>query len=839
MRFVLNLTRREIRSSWRRLLFFFLCIALGVGSVVALRSLIRNLTMAVGTDARALMTADIELSTTNDFTPDEMAKIERAAAASGIVLRTNEAITAAVMARPVDAGNSRIKFVEVKGIEPPFPLVGEFKLSDGTPFDRNLLGSGGAVAARVLLDDLGVKVGDKIRIGEADFEIRATIDEEPGGTSGFRLGPRVFIEKKAFDQAGIRRNNGRVRRRLLIETSQDPTPLVSELRSVLKGTTIQVNSYREQQENLSDQFVRTENYLALTGLLILVLGGIGVFNVARAFIEQRRRSIAVLKCLGASGSRILTVYLLQTAALGIIGSLIGVVFAQAALWFVQWEFADALPAKMTYGVGLRTVLSGIALGTFVSLLFSALPLLQIRGIKPRLLLRDDNNAELSRLDPLKWLIGLVSTALLLAVAVWQAGSLRVGVVFLSGLAVAVIMLVGLSAILTASLRQIRSIGPFFLRQGFNSLYRPGNQTRVILLAIGLGAFVVLGVRSIETNMIREFDFTNNQHLPSLFVADIQKSQIAGLTAILAERTAEQPEIVPTVRARIAFVNGRPFDFQERTVRQQQGQIGREFAVTYRTDLDENERILSGTWWTDDDEPQVSVEAEMAKRLNVEPGDSITFEISGRTITARVANIRDIDLRKTRTAFIFVFKPGTLDKAPQSFAATLLHHMPATDRQRLQRELLTKFPNVQIFDVDDILTAVKRLITNFVIAVSFVGSFVMLSGILILIGSVALTRSQRIYESAVLKTLGARIGTLALIQAAEYGILGLLSGVLGAAFAAILSFAACRFLMDIKWEFDWLGTSLGIAITTLLVVAVGVASSFDVMLKKPLATLRSQ
>ncbi|MCE7963580.1 MAG: hypothetical protein DYH05_13970, partial [Acidobacteria bacterium ACB1] len=181
----------------------------------------------------------------------------------------------------------------------------------------------------------------------------------------------------------------------------------------------------------------------------------------------------------------------------------------------------------------------------------------------------------------------------------------------------------------------------------------------------------------------------------------------------------------------------------------------------------------------------------------------------------------------------------LDKAPQSFAATLLHHMPATDRQRLQRELLTKFPNVQIFDVDDILTAVKRLITNFVIAVSFVGSFVMLSGILILIGSVALTRSQRIYESAVLKTLGARIGTLALIQVAEYGILGLLSGVLGAAFAAILSFAACRFLMDIKWEFDWLGTSLGIAITTLLVVAVGVASSFDVMLKKPLATLRSQ
>jgi len=294
MRFIFNLTRREIRSSWKRLLFFFLCIALGVGSVVALRSLIQNLTRAVGTDARALMTADVDISSTNDFTPTEIAKIEAAVAESGIVDGRNETITTSSMARPTDPANPNVKLVELKGIEPPFPLVGNFTLEDGSPFDFGLLENNGAVVAKILLEDLNVKVGDKIRIGEGVFQIRAVFDEEPGGTSGFRLGARVFLEKKAFDGAGITRN-ARVRRRILYRTTDNPTALVAKLRESLKGTTINIQSYRESQENLGEQFARTENYLSLTGLLILVLGGVGVWNVARAFVEQKRKTVAVLK----------------------------------------------------------------------------------------------------------------------------------------------------------------------------------------------------------------------------------------------------------------------------------------------------------------------------------------------------------------------------------------------------------------------------------------------------------------------------------------------------------------------------------------------------------------
>lgn len=842
MKFIFNLTRREIRSSWKRLLFFFLCIAIGVGSVVALRSLVQNLTRAVGTDARALMTADLEVSSTSDFSPTDISKIEEVIGASGIVEARNEAITTSLMARPVEPSNPKVKFVELKGIEPPFPLVGSFALSNGEPFDFALLENNGVVMARILLEELGVKVGDKLRIGEGEFQVRAVFDEEPGGSSGFRLGARVFIEKKAFDDAGITRNTSRVRRRILYRTSDNPTELVRELREALKGTTITVQSYRETQERLGEQFARTENYLSLTGLLILVLGGVGVWNVARAFVEQKRKAVAVLKCLGAGGTKIITVYLMQILVLGFAGSLFGVLLAQSGLWFAKWSLAADLPEKMTYSVGLSTALQGILLGVLISLLFSLLPLLQVRNIKPKLLLRDENNINLTRLDLTRWIFTALCLAGLLGLAVWQAGSLLVGAFFLGGLATTSLILFATAVLLTWLLKRGKSFGTFSMRQAVNSLHRPGNQTRIILLAVGLGAFVVLAVQSLQTNLVREFDFTRNQRLPSLFFVDIQKSQIGELVKILEERTGEKAEAIPTVRARIAFVNGQPFDFGQREVRQQQGQIGREFAVTYREEMDENESMLDGEWWPPgetSDAPEVSIEEGMAERLNIAVGDSMTFDISGRKITVRVANIRKLDLRNTRTAFVFVFRPGALEKAPQSYAATILKHIPATERQRLQRDLLEKFPNVQIFNVADIIAAVQKLINNFVLAVSFVGSFVILSGILILIGSIALTKSQRIYENAILKTLGTKRLTLSSILLAEYGLLGILAGLIGAGFAVLLSFAVSKYILNIDWEFDPVLTAMGVVVTAVLVTFVGVIASFDVLFRKPLSTLRSQ
>lgn len=840
MNFIFNLTFREIRSSWRRLLFFFLCIAIGVGSVVALRSLIQNLSKSVGGDARALMTADFEVSSTSDFSPTDIQKIETVINKSNIIEARNEAMTTSAMTRPVDPNNETLSFVELKGIESPFPLVGNFRTSDGKPFDFKLLENNGAVASPLLLDDLKIKIGDKIKIADSEFQIRATFDEEPGGASGFRLGPRVFIEKKAFDSAGITGGGGRIRRRILYRTSDNPTELVKNLRETLKGTILTVQSYRETQENLGEQFTRTENYLSLTGLLILVLGGVGVWNVARVFVEQKRKSVAVLKCLGASGTRIITVYLLQILTLGFLGSLFGVFLAQCFLWFAKTRFNDALPASMSYSIHLPIALQGVLLGVLISLLFSALPLLQVRNIKPRLLLHDATGEKTRRLDWTKTIFGAVSLFGLLALAAWQAGSLIVGAFFLVGLGLTSVFLYLAAVVLTLILKRFRKFGSFSIAQAINSLYRPGNQTRIILLAVGLGAFVVLAVQSLQSNLVREFDFTRNQKLPSIFIIDIQKSQVDELAKIIEDKTGEAAQTLPTIRARIAFINGQPVDYQNRETRQQQGQIGREFAVTYRSKLDESETIIDGEWWNGDSEvPQVSVEEDMAERLKVTVSDSITYDISGRKITAQVANIRKLDLRNTRTAFVFVFAPGVLEKAPQTFVANILKRIPETERQRLQRNLIDKFPNIQIFDVADIVAAVQKLVNNFVLAISFVGSFVILSGMLILIGSIALTKSQRIYENAILKTLGAKRLTLATILLAEYGLLGVLAGIIGATFGTALSFAVAKYIFEIDWELDFGLTLLGVLITAVLVTLVGAIASFDVLFRKPLATLRSQ
>lgn len=841
MQFIFNLTIREIRSSWRRLLFFFLCIAIGVGSVVALRSLIQNLSLAVGTDARALLTADFEISSTNTFTPDDISRIESVISKSDIIEARNEAITTAAMARPTNSTQEGLQFVELKGIEPPFPLVGTFNLSDGRPFDFKLLENKGAVVAPLLLEKLNLKIGDKIRIGETDFEIRATFDEEPGGQSGFRLGPRVFIEKKAFEETGLTRSGSRIRRRILYRTSDNPTPLVKELREALKGTILTVQNYRETQENMGEQFVRTENYLSLTGLLILVLGGVGVWNVARVFVEQKRKTVAVLKCLGADSRKVIFVYLLQILTLGLLGSLFGIVLAQNTLWFVGWRFGKDLPEKMSYTLANSAVWQGMILGILISLLFSLLPLLQIRQIKPSLLLRDTNNVQMRRLDWTKWLFGLFTLSGILGIAVWQAGSWKVGTAFLVGLGVTSVILYVAAIILTKLLRQTRKFSSFSISQAVNSLYRPGNQTRIVLLAVGLGAFVVLAVQSLQANLVREFDFTRNEKLPNLFMVDIQRSQIEGVKQLTAEVTKEEFKPVPTVRTRIALVDGKSPDYSQKEVRQQQGQIGREFAVTYRPNLEENETIIAGKWWdeTPTQETEVSVVDDIARTLNVGIGSVITFDVLGRKINATVTSIRKIDVRNTRTVFMFVFRPGTLEIAPQTFALPIINKIPAVERARFQRRVIDAYPNVQIFDVQDILTTVTKLVNNFVLAISFVGSFVMLTGILILIGSVSLTKSQRIYENAILKTLGAKRGSLFTILFTEYAILGLLAGIIGAFFAAILSFAVTKYILNFDWEFDWLLSVSGVLITALLVTFIGTLASFDVLFKKPLSILRSQ
>ena len=840
MRFVFEMARREMRASWRRLLFFFICIAIGVASIVTLRSMIQNINQAVTGEARSILTADVQVDSDRPWSPETLAIIDRIA--QPLTSARTETIESATMVRPADPAKEGSTMIELKGIDPGFPFYGDFKLAGGETFNYSLLQNNGAVVAPSLLDRLKIQIGDAVKIGELSFQIRGVMDREPGAGGGFRLGPRVFIERAAVDKTGLTGFGSRARRKILFAT--DPSqldPLVQQFRAELKNTLVNIRTYKDSSESLSEQLSRTENYLSLTGLVILVLGGIGISNVTRVFVEQKRKAIAILKCLGASGGKVTAIYLAQVLSLGLAGSLLGVALARASVYFIRIYLADRLPLNVSYSLQPGAAAQGIAVGLLISMLFSALPLLRIRRIKPNVLLRDSVEEGRRRIDLLRWVTAGSVAAGLVLLASWQAGSLRVGIFFLSGLAVTAAALNLAAGLLIYLLRRARSAGSFTMRQAISSLYRPGNQTRVIVMVVGLGVFLIIATQSLQSNLISEFDIRRSGKLPNLFLIDIQKDQRDGVLALVKQETGEDPLMIPTIRARIAKIDDRDVDLEQAEPKRDRGRLGREYVVTYRPALDTNENVIEGKYWdpTPSPEPEISVEESMRGLMGLGVGSTITFDIQGRKITAKVTSFRHVDWRNSRTGFMLVFRPGTLENAPQMLVAGIDGPSGEVEKARFQRTLLDGFPNVSVIDVSDIVRSVMRIVNTVSLAVSFIGLFVFLSGALILVGSIAMTKFQRIYEAAVLKTLGAKRKMLMMILLVEYALLGLVSGIIGSAAAAGLCYATSKWVFEIKWTFTPAINTVGILGTIALVMIVGAASTLDVLSKKPLSILRSQ
>ena len=840
MKFIFQLARRELRASWRRLLFFFACIAIGVGAIVAGRSMLQNASTAIASEARNLLTADVQVDSNRPWPPETLAAIDRIS--QPLAEARTETIESPTMLRPADAAREGAMMIELKGIDSAFPLVGEFKLANGEPFTYGLIQNGGAVVSVALLDRLGLQIGDEVKIGNSTFQIRGSIEREPGGGSGFRIGPRVFVERTAVESAGLTGFGSRARRKIFLTTPLDKlTPLTRQLRDELKNSLVNVRSYKESQENLSEQFSRAEDYSSLTGLVILVLGGIGISNVTRVFIEQKKKAIAVLKCVGATGTRITIAYLAQVLTMGIVGSGLGLLFGKGVLVLIQLVFADKLPSYMTYGLRAGAAAQGLGTGILISILFSALPLLRIRHIKPNVLLRETAVSKRGALDLLRWTTAVLVMLGLLMVVSWQAGSVRVGLFFLGGLAVTAGGLYLAATLLILLVRRTRPLTSFALKQAINSLHRPGNQTRVIVMVVGLGVFLVISTESLQANLIREFDLGRNGNIPNMFLIDVQKDQAQGLSDLVTQLTGTRPILVPTIRVRVMAINGKEIDFNEIDKKRDRNRLSREYVVTYRPALETNEKVVAGKFWdsTSSPEPEVSIEESMRGLDGLDVGGEMTFDLQGRKLTARVTSIRKVDWRNSRTGFMVLFRPGTLEDAPQMFVGALNGPTGEVERSRLQRALVDAYPNVSVIDVVDVVRAIERIIHNITLAISFVGAFILLSGALILIGSLAMTKFQRIYEVALLKTLGAKRKTLLRILLAEYGLIGVVAGVIGSGAAVGLSYVTSRWVFEIPWSFTPMVNLGGVVATIILVTGVGILATVDVLSRKPLATLRAQ
>jgi putative ABC transport system permease protein len=849
VKFVVNLAWREMRASWRRLLFFFICIAIGVGSIVALRSLVQNVKAAVGRESRSLLTADVQISSGSAWNAETRGALDRYYK-SPLVEAHTETFETATMLRSVSNENTPPKMVELKAVQAQFPFYGEIVLTGGAKYSHSLVKDRGALIKQNLMGALDMKIGDLVRIGDLDFTIRGVIEAEPGSAmSAFSFGPRVIVDYDDAVAAGLNKWGSRARYRALFKTREGAMDLLFEglQRDLRKQPQVAVRSFRQTQDRMGESLTQVEDYLSLIGLVILVLGGIGVSSVTRVFVQQKMKTIAILKCMGGRNAPVLGAYLAQIIALGLLGSLMGILIAKVVTMFLPKVFAGAIPFNVEFGVTWQAALQGIGVGTLISLLFSLTPLLEIRRIKPILVLRGLTTPHRSwpgwlTLDWMKLVSSLIVILGLTALASWQAGSLKIGAIFLCGLAAMTLVLYLMALVLMIFLRGFRRFPSFSVRQGLSSLYRPGNQTITILMAVGLGVFFVVAVRSLQLNLREEFAVDMNTLRADMYMIEIQPDQRDGIQEIVAKYIGSKPELIPTVSARLAGISTNADIDNVKTV-ENRGMMGREYIMTYRDHIEDSEKVLAGEFWNSplppDAEPEVSIEELLNKELGLNVGDTMTFNVQGRPITARVANIRRVDWRNARTGFLVVFRPGPLDRAPAKYISAIKGPADSAARAHLQRDLLDKYPNVSVVDVRDIIEIARGIVQNISLAVSFVGGFVFLSGLLILIGSIAMTKFHRLYESAILKTLGAKRKLIIATLLVEYGVLGLLAGALGSSAAIALTWAVSEHVLKIEWRFMPSVNMLGVVVAAALVMAVGVLSSWDVMVKKPLGILRAE
>jgi putative ABC transport system permease protein len=862
--FALRMSLRELRASWRRLLFFFLCVAIGVGAIVALRSVIQSLRYGLMSEARSMIASDVIVQTNRAWTPEVRGRLEAILATVTIAART-ESVETPTMVR-AEKGLAIARMVELRGVEAAFPFYGTLAIADGRRYSHEMLAGRGALVGPELLVQLGVGVGDRLMIGGQPFTIRGVIAKEPGRRIGvFSFGARILIDLEDLREIGLLGFGSRASYQLLLKLPAEAVGrLVRRIRRDMREDFVGARSYQALEDDIGADLERAENYLSLVGFVIVVLGGIGVWSVTRVFVRQKIKSVAILKCLGATTPQVLATYVAQVAMLGLTGSLVGVLLAEMALRSIPASLAASF-GDVPYGLTASAVFQGVAVGLLVSLLFALVPLLEVRRIKPLLLLRDHGleaaawrtmtgggvasraRSLISRIDWLQVASAIVVIASLVGVASWQAASLEAGGLVSGGFAVVALVLYGVAWVFVRATAPLARARWFPLRHAVLGLRRPGNQTRVILLSVGLGCFFVMGVRSLQQNLIAEAVIDVDEGGADLFVIDIQEDQADGVQTLLRgwEMPGSPSRLVPTLRARVTGVRGSEVNLEGYADVRGRGSLGREYTVTYRPELQQNERIVKGAFWPSSAaapgaEQEVSIEESIHERFKINVGDMMRFDIAGRSFDARVTSVRTVRWEDSRSGgFMFVFRPGAIGRAPHRFVAFVRGPTDAAARARLQYDLVSKYPNITAIDARDVLNRIRSVVDNVVFAISIVGGVALASGVLILIGAVAMTKFQRVYEAAILRTLGASTRMLGTMLALEYSALGLLAGLIGAAGALALSWAVATYLLEIEWRPAPVLLTAGVVLTAALVASVGVIASSDVLRRKPLGALRAE
>lgn len=888
-RFLITMAWRETRAAWRHFFYFLTCIAIGVGVLVGISLFSTHLGLAVTKEARGLLGGDLEIRLSRPISSSGLAYLTSLSDRNIVTTHVSELIGMAALIPGLQSVGQPSQIVELKAVESQYPLYGTLRLEPDRPLwdllQRQPVGCPtqlcwGAVVQESLLIRMGLAIGQPLTIGQATFLITGIVRTEPDRmANAFSLGPRVLIAQDGLRAAELVKHGSRVRERYLLQTpaSTKIDPLLYELRSRLTNESARVSTYRDAQPQLKQFLEQLTRYLGLIGLTALFVGGMGVATSVRAFLREKLATIAILKTVGADSPTIIQTYAAQALLLGFMGSVAGLALGigldQAVPWMLSaWFALDMLDQiGFTSGLSLYSLIplgKGLALGLLTTLLFALWPLLTIRSVKPVALLRRDAltaeppsdstertwRQQLADIDRTRLLTAGAIVIGLALLSMWQAGSWRIGLLFMGAFSLAITLLGGSAWLMIKALGAAGHAKQLAVRQAIGNIVRPGTQAVSMTIAVGIGVMVIVTVVLIERALLRQVGDSRPVDAPTFFFIDIQPDQAEGMARLLRDRSEHHTSMLtPLVRSRLVAVNGQPIkkeatsEDEERATqsadkdqRRQNWYLTREYAVTFLDDLPKDNIIVKGEWWAPGQtfsNPMVSIEEEAAKALGVDLGHTLELDIQGTPLVAEVRSIRKVEWGNFSTNFYMILSPGALDGAPLTYVATV--RVKPADEVSLQQAVVAEFPNVTAINIGDVLDSFARVLDRLSLAIRAVALFCVFTGGLVMGAALAATRYRRLYESVILKALGATRGLILGSFAFEYLLLGMVGGLIGVGLASALSWALLRFIFELPWELHPQVLFIGLGLTMGLTLAIGLLSTYRLLGQRPLAVLRHE
>ncbi len=832
-----RLARRELRGGLHGFGVFLGCLFLGVFAISAIGSFTAAARQGLLADAGALLGGDLEARLTHrPASPEQEAFLRQRGAVSTVLeLRS--------MVRSLK--DDQRALVELKAVDGAYPLYGELLSDPIQPLVAALAerdGHFGALAEAALLERLQLGLGDRLQLGEATFILRGVLTREPDrNINAFSLGPRLLVSQAGLSASRLLQPGSLVNYgyRIRLPQRDGAEALRAELQDTFPEAGWRLRSWREAAPRVSYFLDRMNLNLTLVGLCALLVGGLGVAGAVRGYLAGKVLHIATLKCLGAPAAVIFLAYLLQVLLLGALGAGLGLAGGAALPWLLAWLLADQLPVPLAPGL-FPEVLAGAALfGLLTALVFSLKPLGCTLRVSPAVLFRGYSPGG-SELPGRRVQLAIILAALALAaLAVATASDRRLALWFIGGVLVCFVLFHLLArGVIRQAARLPRPPQPA-LRLGLGNIHRRGAPAASAIFSLGLGLTALVVITQVQSNLRTLVDDTLPREAPAYFMLDLQPDQVAAFDALLRDLPAvERSERYPTLRGRITAIAGVPVE-QAAIAPESQWAVRGDRFLSYAAELPDGSSLSAGTWWPPDyrGEPLVSLTADLARGFGVGIGDTISVNILGREVTARIAALRQVDWSTLELNFALLFAPGLLEGAPQTHLAAI--HVPPAGEATVFRAVTRAFPNVSVIGTREVLTNVTRTLERIGAAFTAMAVLVLLSGLLVLAGAVSADQHRRIHDAVIFKVCGATRRDILTAFAAEFLLLGLCAGGLSALVGSLAAWSILQGLMDTPFSLRPLALLTTLTAGLLATLLLGLLGTWKALGQKPAALLRDE